>query len=501
MAFKRLFKDTDFWVFLLFIIVLSIRLFIAFQTPHFNYEAYFPLRQVENILKTGFPLYDDPLSYGGKTQLFAPLYYYILALFSIFIPLSISAKIIPNIFASLIVVIVYIISLKLTKNSRIALTTAFMSGFIPILFLDINRVTIDYLGILLIFGIIYCIFRINERKYVNYALILIFLLVITTPLAFILIIGLLFYLLLSKLENLPTEMKELEIILFSTFLVFWVNLLIYKNAFLEHGLQIIWQNTPKQILSNTFDKITFLETFYTISIIPLILGVYAFYLVFYVEKNREVLLLIGFGMSSFLLSWFKLINLVTGLIFLSITLVILTAHSMKHFATFLDKTKIHKHKRIILLALIILFIITAIVPSVIIGIEKSNITPTDNDIKVLLWASENIPPNTTIASTMEEGNMIAYYTNRKNVMDNNFLLVQHIDQRLKETDKLFTTQFETEAVSILNKYNVNYIFFSEYASKKYGIKKLSYVNDFTCFAEIYYLNTTSLYHSKCRIKS
>jgi len=99
-------------------------------------------------------------------------------------------------------------SLKLAKSPKIALVTAFMSGFIPIMFVEINKVAIDYLVLLLIFSIIYCIFKINERKYVDYALILIFLLVMTSPLAFILIIGLLFYLLLLKLENLKVEMKR-----------------------------------------------------------------------------------------------------------------------------------------------------------------------------------------------------------------------------------------------------------------------------------------------------
>jgi 4-amino-4-deoxy-L-arabinose transferase-like glycosyltransferase len=500
MAFKRLFKDAEFWVFMLFILVLAIRLFIAFQTPYFNYEAYFPLRQVESILHTGLPLYNDPLSYGGKTQLFAPLYYYVLALFSLLAPAEIVAKVLPNIFASCIVVLVYMIAIRLTKHQKISLTTSFMSGFIPIMFLDINRATIDYLAILLILGVIYCIFKISERKYVDYALILMFLLVLATPLAFILIIGLLFYLLLTKLENLHIEMKEMEIILFFTFLVFWVNLLIYKNAFLEHGIVVIWQNMPGQLLSNTFDKITFLETFYTISIIPLILGVYAFYLVFYVEKSKEILLLVGFGMSSFLLLWFKLISLATGLVFLSVTLVILTSYSMRNLALFVDKTKIHRHKRLMFLILIVLFIVTAIMPSIIIGFEKSSITPTDDDVKVLIWSRDNIAENATIAATLEEGNMISYYTGKKNIMDDNFLLTPNIDQRLKELDEIFMTKFETEAVTNLNKYQATYIFFSEYTSKKYEVVKISYVNDYTCFAEIYYLNSTSIYNAKCKIK-
>jgi len=107
-GFKKVFRSTEFWVIGLFVLVLAIRLFIAFQSPYFNYDAYFSLRQAEHITTTGLPLYNDPLSYGGKTQLFAPLQYYVLAFFSLILPLTLVAKIIPNIFASLLVVLIYL---------------------------------------------------------------------------------------------------------------------------------------------------------------------------------------------------------------------------------------------------------------------------------------------------------------------------------------------------------------------------------------------------------
>jgi len=501
MGFKRLWKSAEFWLIILFLIVLAIRLFIVFQTPYFNYEAYFSLRQADHITKTGLPLYNDPLSYGGKIQLFAPLQYYILAVFGFIFPIELVSKIVPNIFAALVVIIIYFLALKITKNPKISLLTSFMAGFIPIMFLDINRIPVDYLAIVLIFSIIYCMFKINERRYVDYLLILIFLLVLTTPLAFILIIGLLLYMLLTKLENLRVEMKESEIIMFFTFLVFWVNLLIYKNAFLKHGLVVIWQNTPVALLSNTFQSLTLLESFYTISIIPLILGLYTSYLVFHKEKSKEILLLIGFGISSFLLLWFKLLSLVTGLVFLSLTLVVLSAFAIKKISEFFDKTKFHRYRRIFLALFILLFIISAIVPSVIIGVEKTRETPTTQDLVVLEWASERLPTDVTIASTYEEGSLVAYYTKRKNIMDNNFLLTPQIDQRLSDVDTIFTTRFETEAVPLLNKYNSKYIFLSDFARRKYMITDLRYTSNQDCFSEEYYFNTTILYNSKCKITS
>lgn len=499
MGFKKLFKSQEFWVAIIFLLVLAIRLIIAFQTQFFNYEAYFSLKQVESIKDTGLPLFNDPLSYGGKSQLFAPLHYYVLAFFSLFMSDDIAAKIIPNIFAALIVILTYFMALKITKSPKISLLTSFMSGFIPIMFFDINRISIDYLSTLLIFSIIYCIFRINEKKYVDYALILIFLLVLTTPLALILIIGLLFYLLLLKLENHHIEMKELEIILFFAFLTFWVNLLIFKNAFLSHGFLVIWQNMPTEIITGFFNKLTLLEAFYTISIIPLLLGLYGFYLAFQEERNKEVMLLTGFGISVFLLMWFRLLNIVTSIMLLSITLVIISAFALRKTTNFVEKTKLHKYEKIFLIIFVALFVITSILPSIYLGMEKSKNTPQLEDIIVLEWAEQNTKKTSTMAGTLEEGYLINYYAKRKNIMDESFLLTQNIDQRLDDLDNIYTAQFQIEAVSTLNTYNTKYILFTNEARKKYGIQELSYIEN-ECFEEIFYSQNSSIYMNKCRVE-
>lgn len=499
MGFKKLFKSQEFWVAIIFLVVIAIRLIIAFQTQFFNYDAYFDLRQVQSIRETGIPLYNDDLSYGGKSHLFAPLHSYMLGFFSIFMPIEIAAKILPNLFAALLVVLFYFMSLKITKSPKTSLMISFMSGFIPILYFDVNNISIDYFSVLLIFGVIYCIFRINEKKYVDYTLILIFLLVLTTPLALVVIIGLLFYLLLLKLENHNIEMKELEIILFFAFLTFWVNLLIYKNAFLSHGFLVIWQNMPTEILTGFFNKLTLLETFYTISILPLLLGLYGFYLAFHEEKNKEVMLLTGFGISVFLLMWFRLLNLVTSLILLSTTLIIISAFTLKKISVYFEKTKLHKYQKIFLSIFIILFILTSVLPAIYLGLEKTKDTPKSEDIIVLEWTEKNTPKTSTIAATLEEGQMIAYYANRKNIMDDNYLLTPNIDQRLDDIDKIYNTQFQIEAVTNLNKYNAKYLLFTNQAREKYNIQDLAYL-DGECFEKIFYSQNSSIYMNKCKVE-
>ena len=93
-------KRPSVWLTIVFLIVLTTRLYIAFQTPYFSSdEAYFHVRQVEHISGNGLPFFKDDLSYGSKLVFFSPGFDYALSLFSIFAPQQLIEKVLPNIFA------------------------------------------------------------------------------------------------------------------------------------------------------------------------------------------------------------------------------------------------------------------------------------------------------------------------------------------------------------------------------------------------------------------
>ena len=68
---------------LIFVLAFSFRMYFAFQNSNLDYDAYFNVRQVNQIIKTGIPLFRDNLSYDGRSLIFIPVYHYILALFSL----------------------------------------------------------------------------------------------------------------------------------------------------------------------------------------------------------------------------------------------------------------------------------------------------------------------------------------------------------------------------------------------------------------------------------
>jgi hypothetical protein len=470
----------------IFLLVLSIRLFFAFSTPTFTGdEAYHNIRQIENIVENGVPMFYDPLSQDDKLIIFPPLFYYVLALFNIFMPLTLVAKIIPNIFASTIVLIIYAISLEIVQNKRIALINAFIAGFIPIFFKQtINTVSVSSLTIPLIFLLLFALITIDKNK--NSTLLFLaslILLLFTHPLVLLLILGLLFYLILIRAINLKQSKVELEVILFSTFIVFWFLLLLFKKAFLAHGFHTIWQNTPDKILTDYFFDIGILESIYAIGIIPFIFGVYIIYKYILKKRKRPLYIFAGMAIVSFILLWFKLIKPSDSLIILGLSLVVLSSQFYSDFLIFISKTKLH-FKNFYIFFLILAVILTSFLPSISYAMGEIENSLTDKEKAALLWIKGNTPENSTVLSLYKEGHLITAIAERKNFIDQNFLLVRNINQKFEDHEVMYTSGFYTNAIRLLTKYEIDYIYFSPKTKKTFNIEEIGYIYD-ECFPLVY----------------
>ncbi len=493
-------KKEYIWLGLIFVVVLGLRLYFAFQTPYFDEEAYFNIKQVEHITKTGLPIFKDSLSYSGRNLLFQPFFHYILAFFNIFIPLTLVCKLIPNILASLLVIITYMLVLRLTKNKTAALFSSFISGFIPIYFgSTINSVSAYTLIIPLIFFIIYCFFMINNnKKFINYFIVSVSLLAFAHSSAFIFIMAFVIYLLLVKFEHLPIRRSEIELIIFSSMLILWINFIIYKNAFLLHGHNLIWQNIPLEILGNYFSEISLFDAIYYIGIIPFLLGFIVIYRYTFKKKSRYVYFLIGFALSSLFLLWFKLIQVNTGLIFLGVILVLLFGKYYPELISFIDKTRVSRFKKPIIGLIFAVFLINSVLPSISYASQMIRNSPSKTEINAFLWLKENTEEDTVVLGSLDEGYLINALSERKNVFDNNFMLIKDAEQRLEDARKIYTTNYETEAIRLLNKYNIKYIIISRKVMEYYGITDLSYSSNEKCF-ELVYDKSTKIYKSLCRM--
>tara|TARA_Y100000310_G_scaffold5667_1_gene6584 strand:+ start:6608 stop:8092 length:1485 start_codon:yes stop_codon:yes gene_type:complete len=484
-------------LFLIFLLTLSARLYFSFQTPYFNIEGYETIRHVEHIGKNGMPLFKDALSYGGRTLFFPPLYYYVLAVFNLFLPMQVVLKVLPNVFMSSLVFVIYVISNHITKNKKIALFTALLSGFIPAFFHNtINDLSVYTLVVPLTALLIFCFMKIEEdKRYVSFFIVLILVLRLIHPSVIVLSSALLVFLMMIKLIGLKQSKIELELILFSTFLILWSLFITFRKAFLAHGYYVIWQNIPAELLSRFFSEVTVLEAIYKVGIIPFIFGLFIAYKYIFIEKNRDIYLLISFAFLSGILLVLRLIELNVGLMFLSVIFVLLFPQAFKMLLGNLRKTHFHKYGFVLIAGVCIVFVFTSVIHSATYANESLEKAVKPEEIRALDWLKENSGEDDTVLSTLEEGVLVTAIAHRKNVGDTNFLLIDDADVRLKDIMTIYITPLQTEAIRLLDKYDVKYIYFSERAKEEFGVYKLSYVDD-KCF-EMVYEDGVEIYKSLC----
>ncbi len=481
----------------IFIGVLAVRLFFAFEAGNFDSDAYFALRHIEHIKENFFPLFDDPLSYGGRTFIFPPLFYYALAFFNVFLPITVIGKLLPNIFIASIVIITYFIAYEITKNKNASLFTAFISGFIPVFYIEtINNISVYSMVLPLTFLIILFLIKINESKsYVIWFIFFLAVLRLTHPSVILLMMGLLLYLLIIKIEKLKQSRSDIELILFSTFVILWSLFITFKKPFLVHSAAVIWQNIPKEILAQYFTKTTILEAIYKIGIVPFITGVYIIYKYMFKEINRPIYIIIGLALTIFSLMWLKMIEPAVGFMFMGVIFSILFAQFYKLFFIYVKRTRFNFEGFFIFLLMIVI-IITSVIPSISFGYKTAMGAVKNNEMSALEWISANTDKDDVIMATLEEGFLINGVAKRKNVADQKFLLRSDAQRRIRDISKVFTTVSETDAVKILNKYDAKYIYFSPDAKKEFGIEKIYYIEKSKCFENVYD-DEIKIYKSLC----
>jgi len=478
-----------------FVLTLTLRLLLAFLIPNFTYDSYFNLRQVQHIQETGLPLYNDPLSYGGREQIFLPLFHYLIAGFSFILPLEIAAKILPNLFLALLTIIIYYLSYKITENERSSLVSAILVGILPVIFYT-NNFGVESFTLPLIFFAILCFLNLPKQKYLYLYLLSFIILCFTSPTTFLLIIGLGIYLLLSYLENKKINEEEKEVLLFSLFTYLWIQFLFFKRVFLQEGIAFIQQNVPIPIIQSYFPQISILGAIALVGVIPFVIGIYVVYKSLFRLKNRKIYLLISLVIATTTLSWFKLIRFNFSLDLFGVTLAVLFACFYQDLIEYVDKTKGVRLRKY-LPYIIILILLISILPLSISTAWKQD-TPTEEVVDSFKWLAQNTPNGTGALALMEEGNLVTYYGQRRNLMDGQFSLIPDVEKRFEDTYTLFTGKFQTVALKKTDQYKLQYLILTPTAQAKYKISSFSYLSP-DCFKKIYD-NSTQIYHVICTLK-
>ena len=479
----KIIKSRYFLLALLFILYFSIRLYFSLSTPYFDDDySYYALRQIENIAQTGKPLVDDGLSYGGRTFVFMPLYFYLLALPALIFPKIIAIKIINNLLASTLIIAVYLVCSKMIRNRKISLLCSIIAATLPIYITEtlnnISAYSIIFPGG---FFLLFLFLNLENHKLETYLITLVIILVLSSNSSFLLIFGLLIFLLLSYIENKNIDKIELEFISFFLMFYLWATFIIFKDAYQAHGLAIIWKNAPFEIIKTYFKNISIIDFLSNIGFLPLIFGSYSSYLYLFKKKSKNMLLFTSIFISSLVLLWVKLIPVELGLMFLGSSLVILFGQFVKDIFVNIRKSKFAAKENLIFFILVIVILITQVLPGMIaMNSYKGYDT---NYISGFLWLRDNSPEDSIILSLPDEGHLISYFSKRKNVMDSEYLLIENVELRFDDILSFYKSKFKTPAIRILEKYNADYFIISE-TLKNYNIENSIFEND-ECFKLVY----------------
>lgn len=482
----------------IFLFILVLRLVFTLSSTNFISDAsYFNLAQTQNILDTGHP--SSYYIFGGNQLITSlPFFPLLLSIFTLIMPLNLVGKLIPQVLASFLPLIVYFISYNLLRNKKISYINALLAGTLPIFIKStINSVLPNSFTIPLFFLSLFFLLNLHKnKKYVNYFIISLIILMLSSTLAIILALSLILYLILVRNTHLKDNPLETEVILFSSFIIFWFFIIFFKNIFLIHGYSTIWQNTPAPILQNYFKEIGFLESVYAIGIVPIIAGILTIYKYLISSHRKSIYLFSSVILVTFTLMWFRLIKSMDASILLGVSLIIISGQIYLDFRNFLINTKFPL-KKFTLTLLTILLILFSLVPTTFYLQNSSSESFSQKEIDAMYWLKENTPKDAVISSNYLEGQLIESLAERNVLIHQNFFLFQDSESRLTAHNIILSSSFSTNALRESIKYGVDYIYFSNISKKHFNEEQIPYIDD-SCFEKVYD-NEIQIYKIRCII--
>ncbi len=477
---------------LIFSASLLLRLYLAFSS-NYTYDAYFEIRQVENIRNGLLPLFNDPLYYTSHP--FLPFFHYVLAFIGIFAPAAFVFKVIPNLLAATSVLLAYLVSLELTRSRPAALFSALSMGFIPIFISDTASSVSPYtLVVPLMLVLIYLFMKLEEGNSVYFYLAFFFALVFTHQSAILLIAGLCLYVVILYVLGMKPSRPELEVIFFSLIASTWLVFLFFKEELLKSGLSVLWQNSPVTVLYAA-EGLNILDAIYRIGILTFIAGVFITHKYVFEEKRKDVHLLISLSLAVLMLLAMKLVRLETGLMLLGVFFAVMSGEAYKAFMDYLQKTHIARNMHIILSLTIICFILTSALPSIL----YKGSSPSSLELEAFDWLSDS-EPNSIIFADLDEGNLVPAVSGRKNMIDTRFPMSADVRQRLEDLEAVYTTRSQISALEILERYDVSYLVITKKALSSRNLTDIGFFSD-DCYALVFENSEARVFRSLCRVSS
>lgn len=349
-------------------LAIAMRAYILLQHPYLTYEAYETLLHIEHISHEGLPLFQRELIYGGVIVPFLPVFHYLLAFISIAAPAKSVALIIPNILASLTAIPAYLLATQVTRNRFAQGAATIASVFAPLLYSEtlFSASPISLALPLFLLSYYYFIRLGRTPKYQIRFIVITALLALTHPIILLLAAAMIVTVLVTYVQGTRFSKSMAEAALFTTLIGLWINLLVYKQMLAAHGAFLLWAFREGAVTGASLVTL--------VGVLPLLAGVYAAYHYFSTEKNEAVHSLVALAGVTLLLLVLQLIEPRTGILILSITLILLGAAAGEQYAKARKRSRIPSLYWVGGAVLAVLFLLTNMIPAATLALEATQET-------------------------------------------------------------------------------------------------------------------------------
>jgi len=497
------FKSKQLFIWLLVLLLVSVtllKLYFVIQAPFPAYTSFYGVRQVEHIQQTGLPFLSDELSYQGRITFEGLFFYFFVAGFSFVVPTLLLFKYASILFSILVLVLVYIITLRLVQRQTIALLITLIASLTPTLFTAyLNTLLPSSLFMILYLLLIFLFFTSNKKHRMSWFVLVLVISTLISSLTLVFIVGFALYFLFLKLESLPVRRREFELLLFSGVFAIWYHLLIYKPLFLQYGAQIIWKTIPRELAVSMFEGLTAPLAISLIGIVPLLLGIHTIYYSLFVKRNRKHFFLIALTFLFGLVTWFGFLPLSEGLFYTTLTLILLSGPSLIRIGAYIEKTIFPKAKYVLVVVLLLVVFINFI-PVFVYQPTLLQNSPSQEEVTFFTDLATQLPSDATVLGHISEGHLITSLTQRKNFYDDNFILAPQAQQRYDDAKLIFLSQSQTTILSTLQYYGISHVLMSPLTVSEYP-KANTLFADGACFQPVYEQYNRTVYEVTCQLKN
>ncbi|RMF05976.1 hypothetical protein D6764_03455 [Candidatus Woesearchaeota archaeon] len=478
-------RSTKWFLAAFFLLSLSIRLIIAYNTPYFDDSAYFLMRNIESIQKSGVPLFEDSSIVGNRISFFPPFYHYVMAFLDFFFPLDFSLRIFPNLFASFIVFVSYFLAFELTSNEKAALVASFASLLSPAyLFETVTSASSLSLAAPMFFlsAYFFIISRKNE-KYAGIFLASLVFLIFTSTISLLFALSLLLCLLFLRMSRTKVMRSDVELSVFSVFLVLWLYLLLYKRTLISERVSALFQTLPNAVSAPFLPSLA--EQIFLVGVVPLLAGIYVIHKQSLVERKRGFYLLLSFVLISWSAWKIKVLDSSSALVILSLSFSVLLADYVVLFSSYVAKLRFSPARSIALRSLVLLLFITSVFPGFYFSSLKESHLTSPEVVDALLWLKYSSPSEEkVVAASPLHSSLVSYVSGSKVVLDRNIHGINHPLVRLQDLINLYRSPFKTSVLEITDRYSITHVLLSDKERAYFGISDIAY-SDSRCFKLVY----------------